>query len=79
MKTMTCQQLGGPCQLGIHGETADEIIKAYDRHLHDAVEHGDEPHRPALEEMTGRWKRPISGMRWYRTTKRQFAELADDR
>lgn len=27
MKSMTCQQLGGPCQLSLHGETADEIIK----------------------------------------------------
>ena len=28
MKTMTCTQLGGPCDLGLRGETADEVIKA---------------------------------------------------
>jgi predicted small metal-binding protein len=28
MKTMTCQDLGGPCDLAHRGESADEIIKA---------------------------------------------------
>ena len=26
MKTMTCKQLGGPCDLAHHGDSADEII-----------------------------------------------------
>ncbi len=37
MKIMTCRQLGGPCDLGLSGETADEVIKAQDRHLREAV------------------------------------------
>ena len=36
MKTMTCQQLGGPCALAHHGSTADEIIKTQDAHLKEA-------------------------------------------
>jgi hypothetical protein len=28
--------------------------------------------------MKGRWKRPISGMSWYRNTKREFAALPED-
>ena len=35
MKTMTCAQLGGPCDQALHGTTADEVIKAQDRHLQD--------------------------------------------
>ncbi len=35
MKTMTCKQLGGPCDFAHHGATADEVIKAQDRHLKD--------------------------------------------
>ena len=30
MKTMTCEQLGGPCGLEHHGTSADEVIKAYE-------------------------------------------------
>lgn len=26
----------------------------------------------------GRWRRPISGMGWYKVTKRRFAELPED-
>jgi hypothetical protein len=78
MKTMTCQQLGGPCDLALHGETADEIIKEQDRHLNDIVAAGDAAHEAALKEMKGRWKHPISGMGWYRKTKRDFAGLPED-
>jgi predicted small metal-binding protein len=78
MKTMTCRQLGGPCDLALHGETADEVIKAQDKHLRDAVEAGDSAHEPALKDMKGRWKHPIKGMGWYKDTKREFATLPDD-
>jgi len=78
MKTMTCQQLGGPCDLAHSGSTADEVIKAQDKHLREAVEGGDDSHRSALDAMKGRWRRPISGMGWYRATKRTFAELPED-
>ena len=37
MKTVTCKQLGGPCELPLSGSTADEVIKAQDRHLKEAV------------------------------------------
>ena len=78
MKTMTCKQLGGPCELPLRGQTADEVIKAQDAHLKDAVANGDATHELARNEMKGRWKHPISGMGWYRAVKRDFAVLADD-
>lgn len=78
VKTMTCQHLGGPCAFELRGSTADEIIKAQDWHLNDAVEQGDAAHRAALDDMQARWKRPVSGMRWYRNTKRAFTQLPDD-
>ena len=43
MKTMTCRQLGGPCDLAHHGETADDVINAQDRHLKVAVDDIWEP------------------------------------
>ena len=78
MKTMTCRQLGGPCDLQLRGNTADEVIKAQDAHLKDVVETGDAAHEPALKAMKGRWRKPIAGMGWYRTTKREFAALPED-
>ena len=78
MKTMTCKQMGGPCDFAHHGNTADEVIKAQDKHLREIVAGGDEAHESALNDMKGRWKRPISGMGWYRATKRAFADLPED-
>jgi hypothetical protein len=78
MKTMTCRQMGGPCDTAFQGATADEVIKLQDQHLKDMVAGGDETHREALKEMQGRWKRPIKGMGWYRDTKRAFAALPED-
>jgi predicted small metal-binding protein len=78
MKTMTCRHLGGPCDFAHHGEDANEVIKAQDRHLREAVASGATDHEPALTAMKGRWKRPISGMRWYRQAQRDFAALPDE-
>jgi hypothetical protein len=75
---MTCAQLGGACDLPLRGETADEVIKAQDRHLRDAVAGGDSAHEPALKAMLGRWKHPIKGMGWYKDTKKAFAALPED-
>jgi hypothetical protein len=77
-KTMTCEQLGGPCDLQLRGETADDVIKAQDKHLREAVAAGDSTHEPALKDMKGRWKHPIKGMGWYKDTKRAFAELPEE-
>jgi predicted small metal-binding protein len=78
MKTMTCHQLGGPCDLRLQGSTADEVIKQQDKHLKEMVAGGDASHEGALKEMKGRWKHPISGMGWYKATKRDFAALPED-
>jgi len=79
MKTMTCKQVGGPCDHTFHGATADEVIKAQDRHLKEAVAAGDDTHKAALKAMQGRWKNPIGGMGWYMKAKKDFAALPEDR
>lgn len=75
---MTCRQLGGACDLPLHGESADEVIKAQDKHLKEVVAAGDDAHKSALNDMKGRWKNPVKGMGWYKNTKRAFAALPED-
>ena len=77
MKSMTCKQLGGPCDLALEGSTADDVIKAQDAHLQAAVADGDTAHQAAHNDMKARWKHPLKGMGWYRGTKKAFAELPD--
>lgn len=78
MKTMTCRQLGGPCDLEHHGENADEVIAAQDRHLKEAEKAGDATHQEARDAMKGRWRRPKQSLDWYFGMKRAFAELPED-
>lgn len=78
MKTMTCKDLGGPCDLAHRGETADDVINAQDAHLKERVRAGDDAHVPAREDMKGRWRRPRQSLGWYRDVKKRFADLPED-
>lgn len=78
MKTMTCRQLGGPCDLEHHGESADDVINAQDQHLKAMEKAGDAEHQPARNDMKKRWLRPRKAMGWYTDTKQAFADLPED-
>lgn len=78
MKTMTCRQLGGPCDTQHRGKTADEVIKTQDKHLKEMVAGGDAAHEEANDAMRGRWKHPARSLSWYRDTKKAFAALPED-
>lgn len=78
MKSMTCSQLGGPCELVHRGETADEIIKDQDQHLKDAEKAGDATHQPARDAMKSRWRHPKKSLGWYNDVKATFANLPED-
>ena len=78
MKTMTCRQLGGPCDSAFRGNKADEVIKAQDSHLKELLASGDAAHESAAKSMQDRWKHPIAGMGWYRDAKKTFAALPED-
>ena len=75
---MTCKDLGGPCDLALQGDTADDVIKAQDRHLKEAVDGGDTSHAEARNAMKGRWKHPKKSMDWYKATKKAFAALPEN-
>lgn len=77
MKTMTCRELGGPCELAHRGETADDVINAQDQHLKQAVAAGDTAHEEARREMKYRWLHPKKSLGWYNEMKAAFAALPE--
>ena len=78
MKSMTCRALGGPCDLEHRGDSADDVIKAQDRHLKDAEKAGDTTHQESRDAMKSRWRHPKKAMDWYRDAKEAFAALPDE-
>jgi hypothetical protein len=77
-KKMTCSELGGPCDVTHRGEDHNDIIKSQDQHLRQAVASGSTEHEPALAEMKARWRRPVSGLKWYRAVQRDFAAAPEE-
>jgi predicted small metal-binding protein len=77
MKSISCRQLGGPCDLELQGNSADEVIKLQDAHLKQMMAAGDEAHKSASKAMKGRWRHPLSGMAWYKQAKLDFAALPE--
>lgn len=77
MKTLTCRELSGPCELAHRGETADDVINAQDQHLKQAVAAGDTAHEGARKEMKYRWLHPKKSLGWYNEMKAAFAALPE--
>jgi hypothetical protein len=71
--------MGGPCDAPFHGNSADDVIKAQDKHLKEMVANGDQAHKNALEMMKSRWKNPLKGMGWYLQTQKDFAALPEEK
>ena len=51
MKTMTCKQLYGPCDVLIYGETAEEMMENSKKHAMEMVAKGDQVHINAMKAM----------------------------
>lgn len=78
MQSMTCKDPGGANELAHHGSTADEIIKARDRHVRAMVANGGQTHAAACDEMKARWRHPVANMGWYEAIKRELAARPGD-
>ena len=78
IKTMTCRQMGGPCDAPMRGNTADDVIKAGEQHIKDMVAKGDTAHAGPKKMMEEMRKNPASGMEWYKKTQSAFAALPED-
>jgi hypothetical protein len=75
MKTMTCKQMGGPCDVTIHGETAREMSRNGAKHLMEA---NDDAHKAAKEMMAEMQKDPTAQDKWSENFAKKFSELPED-
>lgn len=78
MKTMTCNQLGGACELKFHAKTFDEIAELSKKHAIEMFQKGDKPHLKAMNEMRELMKNPKAMKEWFDTKKKEFNSLPDN-
>lgn len=64
MKSITCKQMGGPCDEEIKGDSAEDIMRAGGDHVNTMAAQGDQGHIEAKEMMDGAVNDPAALQKW---------------
>ncbi len=78
MKTMTCKQLGGSCDMKFQANTFDEIGELSKIHAKEMFEKQDLEHLDALYKMSELMKDNSTFINWLSNKKEEFANLPED-
>ena len=76
MKTMTCKQLGGACDVQFRADTFEEIAEQSKRHGMEMAEKSDQDHLRAMEAMKEKMKNPAAMQTWMDQKKAEFNSLS---
>ncbi|MFK7951332.1 MAG: DUF1059 domain-containing protein [Ekhidna sp.] len=72
MKTMTCNQLGGACDLAFHAETFEEIADMSKAHGMEMFEKKDQAHLEAMNKIRTLMTSPDKMEEWYDQKRKEF-------
>ena len=75
MKTMTCQQLGGACDLEFHSDTFEGMAAQSKDHAMEMYQKGDEAHIKAMTDMQELMKSPDEMNKWMEDKMKEFEAL----
>ncbi|MEE9438394.1 MAG: hypothetical protein V3V14_05295 [Saprospiraceae bacterium] len=79
MKTMTCQQLGGACDLMFHANTFEEIAEMSKKHAMEMFQKNDKHHLMAMNKMQKLMKSPDDMKEWFANKKDEFNKLPESK
>ena len=77
MKTMTCKQLGGACDLAFHAETFEDMAEMSKKHGMEMFQKGDEAHLKTMNEMQRRMQSPEEMDQWFEQKRKEFEALPE--
>lgn len=80
MKTMTCKQLGGPCDMEFHANTFEQMVEQSKNHAMEMVQKGDADHIKAMDEMKEKMKTqtPEQMQHWFYNKRMEFDALEEN-
>ena len=78
MKTMTCRQLGGACDMEFHVSTFDEMAEMSKQHGMEMFRKGDEAHLEAMNKMKDSMNHPDDFKMWMDSKREEFDSLPED-
>lgn len=76
MKTMTCKQLGGACDLEFSANTFEEMAELSKQHGMAMRE--DPAHQEAMKKMGELMQEPNAMQEWFDSKRKMFEALPDD-
>ena len=79
MKTMTCKELGGACDLEFQAETFLEMAELSKNHGIEMTQKGDKDHLDAMNEMMQLMQsKPESAIKWFEEKQQLFNDRKED-
>jgi len=79
MKTMTCNELGGACDLEFHAETFEEMVEMSKKHGMEMFQKNDEAHLKVMNEMRALMQSSPDAMnKWFDNKRKAFNSLLDN-
>lgn len=75
MKTMTCKQLGGACDLEFNANSFDEIAELSKAHGMEMFQNKDDNHLKAMLEMQALMQQPNAMQTWFENKQKEFEAL----
>ncbi|MDT0608566.1 DUF1059 domain-containing protein [Croceitalea rosinachiae] len=78
MKTMTCNQLGGACDMNFTAETFEEIAEMSKKHGMEMFQKQDAAHLKAMDKMKVLMQSPRAMHDWFENKRKEFEEMKNN-
>lgn len=78
MKTMTCKQLGGACDMEFQANTFEEIAELSKKHGTEMFQTADAAHLKAMAAMKDLMQSPEAMQAWFASKRNEFNALPED-
>lgn len=75
MKSMTCRQLGGACDVVFEAETFEQIAELSKQHGMEMYQKQEPAHLDAMSKFQAMMQNPEEMKAWYEEKKREFDAL----
>jgi|TARA_R110000868_G_scaffold21614_13_gene89631 predicted small metal-binding protein len=79
MKTMTCKQLGGGCDMQFHANTFQEMAEQSKKHGIKMFQMGDKEHLEAMNKMRKLMQSPEGMAKWFENKQKEFEALPESK
>lgn len=78
MRSMTCKQLGGACDLKFESNTFEEVAELSKKHGMEMFQKRDAAHLEAMNEMKTLMSKPDEMDQWFAARKKEFDALPEN-